>query len=514
MDNDEPKRPDVTVIEVPQWQGSSSPAAHRLRAGARLLAGLLPTADRRTVDVADEAGAAALAGNARRIRAVLERADGRFTVTLGGDCGVELEPIAAAARRYGDRLTVVWFDAHGDLNTPASSPSGAFHGMVLRTLLGDGPVGLVPDRPLKPSQVVLAGVRDLDPAEHDYAAAAGIPTAGDPDALVEAVGDASAVYVHIDLDVLDPSVFRSVGLPTPGGLTPDRLLAMVTALARRFEVAGLGITEYEPARPEDQDLLAGLVRPIVDVCRSSVAGLVEPRARAAWPAEVTEERGGWLLRHTAGVRRRRSNSAVPPPAGAEKAVREVEHFYRERSRPVIVQIPDGVDDGFDRLDALLDRRGYRLDAPTAVLTAFTEDVVAATEDAAAPVEVAATPETWLPVFGELSPSADAEAVGSQVISRIAAPAGFATTTRDGGPAGLGLFVADTGWAGVFCMAVRPEHRRQGLAAAVLGAGARWAARQGAHRMYLQVETDNDAAWRLYAKTGFTRSYAYHYRIAP
>jgi arginase len=272
MDNHEPTRPDVAVVEVPQWQGSSSATAHRLRAGARLLSDLVPAADRVRVDVADDAGLGALAGNALRTRAALERTSGRFTVTLGGDCGVELEPIAAAARRYGDELTVVWFDAHGDLNTPDSSPSGAFHGMVLRTLLGDGPADLVPDRPLTPRQVVLAGVRDLDPAERDYATAAGIPTVNGPEALVEAVGDASTVYVHVDLDVLDPAVFRSVGVPTPRGLIPDRLLAMVTALARRVPVAGLGITEYEPARPEDQDLLADLIPAIVDACRSSGAG--------------------------------------------------------------------------------------------------------------------------------------------------------------------------------------------------------------------------------------------------
>jgi arginase len=50
-----------------------------------------------------------------------------------------LEPVSAALARHGDGLAVVWFDAHGDLNTPESSPSGAFHGMVLRTLLGQGP---------------------------------------------------------------------------------------------------------------------------------------------------------------------------------------------------------------------------------------------------------------------------------------------------------------------------------------------------------------------------------------
>ncbi|WP_252843516.1 GNAT family N-acetyltransferase [Actinoallomurus purpureus] len=504
-------RPDVTVVEVPQWQGSSSVTAHRLRAGARLLSDLMPAGRRVCVDVADHAGPQALAVNALRCRAALERSDGRFAVTLGGDCGVELEPIAAAARRYGDRLAVVWFDAHGDLNTPGSSPSGAFHGMVLRTLLGDGPADLVPGRPLKPRQVVLAGVRDLDPAERDYAAATGIPTVTDPEGLVEAVGDASAVYVHIDLDVLDPAVFRSVGVPAPGGLTPDRLLAMVTALARRFEVAGLGITEYEPARPEDQDLLADLIPSMVEACRWSVAGVVEPRARAAWPAGSAEEHAGWLLRHTPGVRRRRSNSAVPPLAGGETTIGDIETFYRERDRPVAIQVGAGLDD----LDTFLDRRGYRREARTAVLTAFTDEVVATTARAeTVPVDLDAGPERWLRAFTELDDHADTDAVGEKVISRIPGQVGFASVTRDGRPAGMGLFVADAGWAGAFCMATRPELRRQGVGTAILGAGARWAAGQGADRLYLQVEADNDAAWRLYRNAGFTRSYTYHYRIAP
>ncbi|MEU4230199.1 arginase family protein [Nonomuraea sp. NPDC026600] len=75
-----------------------------------------------------------------------------------------------------------------------------------------------------------------------------------------------AVYIHIDLDVLDPEVFASVGTPAPGGLRPDQLLELVGALAERFEVAGLGIVEYEPGRQEDQELLAPLVDGLVRVC--------------------------------------------------------------------------------------------------------------------------------------------------------------------------------------------------------------------------------------------------------
>jgi len=209
-----------------------------------------------------------LADTAANVRAALRRTGGRLTVTAGGDCGVELAPIAEAVRRHGDRLAVVWFDAHGDLNTPGSSASGAFHGMVLRTLLGEGPSELVPDRPLRRAQVVLAGVRALDPAERAYAE--GLPVVTDAAALLEAVGDAGAVYVHIDLDVLDPDTFASVGTPEPGGLTPQQVIAMVTALAGRFEITGLGVTEYEPARARDRETLAARVDAVVAACAASV----------------------------------------------------------------------------------------------------------------------------------------------------------------------------------------------------------------------------------------------------
>ncbi|MQY06332.1 arginase family protein [Actinomadura macrotermitis] len=254
------------VLQVPQWQGSSSPDARRLREGAERLAALIPDARYARPDVSDSPGtpdagvraADVLAANLRAVRAALAESGAR--VTVGGDCGVELAPVEAALQRHGDRLAVVWFDAHGDLNTPDSSPSGAFHGMVLRTLLGEGPAALAPARTLAPHQVVLAGVRALDPGESAYVERAGIRHLGAaglaelPDAI-----DAGAVYVHIDLDVMDPGAFASVGFPEPGGVAPAALAAAVNALAARFEIAGLGVTEYQPARPQDQEVLATLV---------------------------------------------------------------------------------------------------------------------------------------------------------------------------------------------------------------------------------------------------------------
>jgi arginase family enzyme len=133
--------------------------------------------------------------------------------------------------------------------------------MVLRTLLGEGPPALLPRRALKPSQVVLAGVRALDPAEKEFVEEAGI-TLVEVAALAslpDAIPAAAAVYIHIDLDVLDPEVFASVGSPEPEGTTVDQLVTAVRALTARFPLAGLAITEYEPDRPSDRAVLATLI---------------------------------------------------------------------------------------------------------------------------------------------------------------------------------------------------------------------------------------------------------------
>ncbi len=250
--------PRRSVLEIPQWQGSGSPTARRLADGAAQLTTMIPADRRVRVAVTDS-----LPDNLAAVRAALPDPP---LVTVGGDCGVELAPIEAALAAHGDGLTVVWFDAHGDLNTPESSPSGAFHGMVLRTLLGTGPADLLPRRTLKPSQVVLAGVRALDPAEKEFVEATGMAHV-DVAALatlpeVVAATGARAVYLHLDLDVLDPADFAAVGTPEPEGVSPARLAAAMRALIDRFPLAGIGITEYEPSRPEDRDVLATLLRAI------------------------------------------------------------------------------------------------------------------------------------------------------------------------------------------------------------------------------------------------------------
>ncbi len=160
-------------------------------------------------------------------------------LTIGGDCGVELEPIRAVRHRYGAGLAVAWFDAHPDMNTPESSPSGAFHGMVLRALLGEGDPAFAASPVLEHGRVALVGTRAIDPAEQ-AAIDSGLATQTDDAAM--SLHDASHLYVHVDLDVLDPTEFGGLNYPEPGGLTVPELVSALDALAR-FRIVGAGITE-------------------------------------------------------------------------------------------------------------------------------------------------------------------------------------------------------------------------------------------------------------------------------
>ncbi|SEU36254.1 arginase family protein [Nonomuraea wenchangensis] len=242
---------------VPQWQGSASDRAPRLMAGARRAAGLVPADAVVTVPVPEAGGDKAagvraydvLVENQRLTRKALAGIDDQV-ITVGGDCAVDIAPIAAARARYGDALTVLWIDAHPDVYSPRTLPSGAFHGMVVRALLGDGPAGLALEQPLTPRQVIIAGERAGDPSEHEYLAKTGLRRYGVDDLERVLDGLRGPVYVHIDLDVLEPAAFGATCYPEPDGVRPQRLADLVSQVD---DIVGAAITEYAPSGDDDAD---------------------------------------------------------------------------------------------------------------------------------------------------------------------------------------------------------------------------------------------------------------------
>jgi arginase len=234
----------------------------RLVDGAEAIRGDLPTASTITVSVPLEAGESQGTAVSRfsSIQLVRDRQAmalstlSGIAITIGGDCGAELAAVAHVAD--DGEIALIWFDAHGDLNTPASSSTSVFNGMVLRTLLGDGEPGLVPARPVTPAEVILVGARELDPAEDEYLSASGIPlldagtvTTKSLLAAVKKTG-ASRVYIHIDLDVLDPAEFDGLDSPVPFGLSVAALVDLIRGVRSEFELVGAGITEFAPTSPD------------------------------------------------------------------------------------------------------------------------------------------------------------------------------------------------------------------------------------------------------------------------
>jgi arginase len=263
-------------LNMPQWQGGDEPA---YRFGAELLRWLAPAHDgpEETIAVPEADGnpraiergiksRAALLALARAARAAIERHDPDRIVTLGGDCLVDLAPIAFLSRKYGEKLGVLWVDAHPDVMSAAEFPHA--HAHVLAMLLGRGDAAFTAEVPgkLAASRVLIAGMDAWTDAEGAILAELGIghvpaaALAGDSRPVldwIEAQG-ITRLAVHFDLDVLDPAHFSPLLFNRPDA--PDDAFAGIVQGTMRLEqvarllkdagaaadMVGLAVTEHLP----------------------------------------------------------------------------------------------------------------------------------------------------------------------------------------------------------------------------------------------------------------------------
>jgi arginase len=280
----------VDIITVPwdsgrrNWRMGAGPAAivdaglaHALRASGH---------DVRAVEVDPAEGAPIellaatmdlLATTAQHVRRACN--DARFPLVLAGNC---IATVGAIAGLDGIDVAVVWLDAHGDLNTPATSPTGFLDGMAAATLLGwchaAAATRIDGFRPLPAKRFLLAGARDLDPGEADAARRHGVRVLPPHDvtdervlarALDDVVSSASGVWLHVDLDALDPELLAPANAFTPpGGLAPSPVVHIVRECAARGRLLGMTVSAYDPAHDPD-----GVLR--------QVAGQVVAEGRAA-----------------------------------------------------------------------------------------------------------------------------------------------------------------------------------------------------------------------------------------
>ena len=152
-------------------------------------------------------------------------------LVLGGCCCSHVGAVEGLAARH-ERLGVIWFDSHGDLNTPETSPSGNQWGMPLRMIIDGGAVAA--------TDVALVGARNLDPPEVEFIERAGIHD--DPSAVLANV---DCVYVALDCDVFDPSAL-AVWMPEPDGPTLGQIEHALVEIRERGTVVGAGLTGLAP----------------------------------------------------------------------------------------------------------------------------------------------------------------------------------------------------------------------------------------------------------------------------
>ncbi|WP_022663617.1 arginase [Desulfospira joergensenii] len=190
-------------------------------------------------------------------RKVMDQGD--FPLFIGGDHSIAVGTVSAAA---GDETVgLIWLDAHGDFNTPETSPSGNIHGMPLAALVGEGHEDLVnvgrPGAKVKPENIVLIGQRDLDPAEKKRLRSSGITvfTMRDIDEQgISAVANKTVmkfahlkrIHLTVDMDALDPVEAPGVGTPVPGGITYREAHLLMEILADSGKVGSMDLVEINP----------------------------------------------------------------------------------------------------------------------------------------------------------------------------------------------------------------------------------------------------------------------------
>ena len=226
-----------------------------------------------TIDVPDDAWRTEIgttfelaAGVAYAVRVAREA--GAFPLVLSGNCG----PAALGCVASGEyRGATFWFDAHGDLNTPKTTVSGFLDGMALATLTGrcwPQLTAAIPGfRPVDDSAVALVGARDLDPLEAamlETSKITHVPPAEYGPELTAAIGiiasRCAAVYVHVDLDVLDPSEGRVNDYSAPGGLSCADVIWGIREITSNFYFIAASLTAFDPAADTDGRALDAAVK--------------------------------------------------------------------------------------------------------------------------------------------------------------------------------------------------------------------------------------------------------------
>ena len=224
-------------------------------------------------------------------RAELAIKSGGLVLVLGGDC-TQIIGLLSGARRYYKNIYLLWMDRDGDLNTPASTPSGRLDGMALATIIGKGSPELVRfwgEPPLvREPDTVLFGLQRLDQPEVDFLARAPLrynyavdiqnigAAAAAQHALVQLHADTREFILHLDLDVIAEEDLPPVNVPGSGGLSLRDTQTALNEFAKHKNLLGLDVAQYNPDRDPDGSGAKKIVDMLVQVLSARLAALQSP----------------------------------------------------------------------------------------------------------------------------------------------------------------------------------------------------------------------------------------------
>ncbi len=245
-------------IYFPQWQGSGN--GQNIEPGARTILQYLndpefisiPLSDISAGENADQKyhinNYDAITEQLTRLKKEIDHYQPNTIKIIGGDCGLEIVPVSYLNQKYTN-LGVIWFDAHADINRPCDSPSCNFHGMPLRTLLGEGEQEMTPllFSTISASQIHYVGLRDIDTTEQNRIDIDNIyaPRQININDLIATLTSKNIthLYLHFDFDCLEPKDYDKTYYKVPDGLLIKDAELCISALQKNFNIVGSSVLE-------------------------------------------------------------------------------------------------------------------------------------------------------------------------------------------------------------------------------------------------------------------------------
>ncbi len=265
-------------IYFPQWQGSGT--GEHIESGAYTILQYVNDPDFINISLSDiTAGSTgiqkhyinnydAIVEQLGRLKQEIYLNQPDWIKTIGGDCGLEIVPVSYLNYKYPN-LGVIWFDAHADINRPCDSPSCNFHGMPLRTLLGEGEPSMnnLLFSTIDASQIHYVGLRDIDNTELNRIQKDGIyaPKKTNIQELIALLSskNITQLYLHFDFDCLEPQDYDKTYYQVPKGISIAEAEACITALTDTFEIVGSSVLESITTKSNELKPIEGIIQLLI-----------------------------------------------------------------------------------------------------------------------------------------------------------------------------------------------------------------------------------------------------------